>query len=60
MRADCVSTALKAQGALLLTVPYAEIAPEERPDGDDRRPEPRVLVGPDGVVTILLSPTPAD
>ena len=33
MRADCVSTALQREGALLVSVPYAEIAPAERPDG---------------------------
>ena len=31
MRADCVSTSLRADGALLLTMPYDEMAPEERP-----------------------------
>ena len=31
MRADCVPTALRAQGALLVTVPYDGVAAEERP-----------------------------
>ena len=45
MRADCVSTSLRADGALLLTMPYDEIGAGGAAGGDDRRPEPRVLVG---------------
>ncbi|SFS13431.1 hypothetical protein SAMN04487846_2685 [Microbacterium sp. cf046] len=60
MRADCVSTALKTQGGLLLSVPYAELAPEDRPEVMTADQSLGFWWGPDGVVTILLSPTPPD
>jgi hypothetical protein len=58
-RANCVSTELKSQGALLLSVPYAEVAPEERPVSMSPDQSLGFWWGPTGVVTILLSPTPA-
>ncbi len=60
MRADCVPTALQAQGALLVSVPYAEMAPEERPAQMTADQSLGFWWDPDGTITILLSPTPAD
>jgi hypothetical protein len=60
MRADCVSTSLRADGALLLTVPYAEMAPEDRPDAMTADQSLGFWWDTDGAITILLSPTPAD
>lgn len=59
MRANCVSTALRSQGALLLTVPYAELAPEDRPESMTPDQSLGFWWGANEVVTILLSPTPA-
>ena len=60
MRADCVSTSLRADGALLLTVPYAEMAPADRPDAMTADQSLGFWWDTDGAITILLSPTPAD
>jgi len=60
MRADCVSTSLRADGALLLTVPYAEMAPADRPDAMTDDQSLGFWWDTDGAITILLSPTPAD
>ena len=60
MRADCVSTSLRADGALLLTVPYDEMAPEERPAAMTADQSLGFWWDTDGAITILLSPTPAD
>ena len=60
MRADCVSTSLRADGALLLTVPYAEMAPEDRPQAMTADQSLGFWWDTDGAITILLSPTPAD
>ena len=60
MRADCVSTSLRADGALLLTVPYHEIMPEERPAAMTADQSLGFWWDTDGAITILLSPTPAD
>jgi len=60
MRADCVSTSLRADGALLLTVPYAEMAPEDRPEAMTADQSLGFWWDTDGAITILLSATPAD
>ncbi len=60
MRADCVSTSLRADGALLLTVPYDQMAPEDRPDAMTADQSLGFWWDTDGAITILLSPTPAD
>jgi hypothetical protein len=59
MRANCVTVDLTSQGALLLSVPFDEILPAERPEG--MRPEQSLGFwwGTDGTVKILLAPTPA-
>ncbi len=59
-RAGCASTALKAQGALLLSVPYAEVLAEERPEAMTPDQSLGFWWSPDGVITILLGPTPVD
>lgn len=59
MRANCVTADLKSHGALLLSVPYDEVDPDERPEG--MRPEQSLGFwwGTDGTVKIVLAPTPA-
>ena len=60
MRADCVATALKDQGALLVSVPYEGLAAEERPA--QMTPDQRLGFwwGSDGAVKILLGPAEVD
>jgi len=58
MRANCESTDLKAQGALLLSVPFAEVPPIERPDRMTADQSLGFWWAADGVVRILLGPTP--
>jgi hypothetical protein len=60
MRADCVPTDLKAQGALLVSVPYDGVAADERPPEMSPGQSLGFWWGPDGIVTILLGPTDAD
>lgn len=60
MRADCVPTDLKAQGALLVSVPYAGVAADERPPQMSAGQSLGFWWGPDGIVTILLGPTEVD
>lgn len=60
MIADCVTNDLKSQGALVLTIPFADIPPEERPEGMTAGQSLGFWWGSDGVVRILLGPTPAD
>jgi hypothetical protein len=59
MRANCVTVDLKSQGALLLSVPFDEIPPTERPDGMTPGQSLGFWWGTDGTVKILLAPTPA-
>ena len=60
MRADCVPTALKDQGALLVSVPYDGLEAEERPA--QMTPDQRLGFwwGADGAVTVLLGPAEVD
>lgn len=60
MRADCVPTALRDQGALLVTVPYDGLAVQERPA--QMTPDQRLGFwwGADGSVTLLLGPAEVD
>ncbi len=60
MRADCMPTDLKAQGAMLITVPYAGIAADERPPQMSAAQSLGFWWGPDGIVTMLLGPTAPD
>ena len=60
MRADCVPTDLKDQGALLVSVPYDGLAAEDRPA--QMTPDQRLGFwwGADGAVTVLLGPAEVD
>ena len=60
MIADCTTIDLKSQGALLLTIAFADMPPEERPDGMTADQSLGFWWSTDGVVRILLGPTPAD
>lgn len=56
-RVDCVSIDLKAQGAMLVAVPFADIPESERPEGMTIGQSLGFWWGGDGVVTILLGTT---
>jgi hypothetical protein len=60
MRADCVPVDLKSEGALLLSVPFAEIPPDERPPTMTEEQSLGFWWAMDGTVKILLAPTPPD
>lgn len=60
LRGKCLSTQLRSQGGLLLSVPYAEVAAEERPARMTAEQSLGFWWDPEGQVTILVSPTPAD
>ena len=60
MIADCTTIDLKSQGALLLTIAFADIPPEERPEGMTADQSLGFWWSTDGVMRILLGPTPAD
>ena len=50
----------EAQGALLVSLPYAQIAADERPAGMTADQSVSFWWGPGGFVTILLTSTEAD
>lgn len=58
MRANCVPVDLKSQGALLLSIPFAEIPASERPETMTAEQSLGFWWGDDGTVKILLAPTP--
>lgn len=55
-RARCVAREWRADGDLLVSVPYAQIAPEERPEGMTPEQSVGFLWGPGGFVTIMVTP----
>jgi len=56
-RSRCLSQELRAQGALLVSLPYAQIAPEERPRGMTADQSVGFWWESDGYVTVMLTPT---
>jgi hypothetical protein len=58
MRAVCESTDLKTRGALLVSVPFAEVPQFERPDRMTAGQSLGFWWAGDGIVEILLGPTP--
>lgn len=60
MRASCVPVDLKAQGALLVSVPIDGTQPGERPETMTVGHSLVFWWGPDGVMSILLAPSPPE
>ena len=56
-RSQCVPRSLKAQGALFVTIPYARIAPIERPEGMNPGQSVGFWWGPDSAITIMVGTT---
>ena len=59
-RSRCVAREWRADGDLLVSVPYTQIAPAERPAGMTPGQSVSFLWGPGGFVTILITPDAGD
>ncbi|HEX5730309.1 hypothetical protein [Microbacterium sp.] len=59
-RSRCVAREWRADGELLVSLPYARIAPDERPAGMAADQSVTFLWGPGGFITVLLTPTEGD
>jgi hypothetical protein len=59
-RSRCVAREWRADGDLLVSVPYTQIAPAERPAGMTPDQSVSFLWGPGGFVTILITPAAGD
>ncbi len=59
-RSRCVAREWRADGDLLVSVPYTQIAPAERPAGMTPEQSISFLWGPGGFVTILITPDAGD
>jgi hypothetical protein len=59
-RSRCVAREWRADGDLVVSVPYAQIAPDERPAGMTPEQSVSFLWGPGGFVTIMITPGAGD
>lgn len=60
MRAKCMPVDLKAQGALLITVPHEGLMPLERPEQMSVGESLGFWWGPEGVISIVVGPSKTD